>query len=261
MEDASVVKRTMAFRFAQMTNVGGRESNQDALGSAQQDGLACFVVSDGVGGQAGGEIASSLVVNTIRNRFIQAPSADPNALRAHVEHATAEIGRGKAEQGQLQNMSATAAVVLLDPKKHCAVWAHMGDTRIYLFRNNKVSAMTKDHSLVQQFVDAGYCKPDQLRTHPLRGTLYAAIGAEGDTHPEVTELVVDIEDGDAFFICTDGFWEWIGEEEMEQSLSRAATVENWLADMCRIAEQHSAVSAKSRDNYTAFAIWMGDFKR
>jgi serine/threonine protein phosphatase PrpC len=261
MEDASVVKQSMAFRFAQMTNVGGRESNQDALGCAQQDGLACFVVSDGVGGQAGGEIASSIIVNTIKDRFVQAPFAEPNALRAHVEYATAEIVRRKAEQEQLQNMSATVAAVLLDLQRHCAVWAHMGDTRLYLFRNDKISAVTKDHSLVQQFVDAGYCKPADLRTHPLRGTLYAAIGAEGDTHPEVTEIVVDIRDGDAFFICTDGFWEWIAEEEMEQALSRAATVENWLADMCRIAEQHSVVSTKSRDNYTAFAIWIGDFKR
>lgn len=248
----------ISLSFAQITNSGGRQTNQDALGHARQDDLACFVVSDGVGGHVGGEIASNIVVEEVLDSFLRESSFGSRALRSYVNAAIEHIALRKLENPKLQAMSATVAAVLIDQKNHCALWAHMGDTRIYLFRHRKVHRVTKDHSVVQQFIDAGYNKPEQLRTHPQRSTLYAAIGAEGDTLPDVTADIVHVNNGDAFLICTDGLWEWISEEEMEHSLAFATSAEDWLHGMSTIAEKNGSSSLKARDNYTAFTIWLGE---
>lgn len=261
MTDTVLVGNGIDMSFAQITNAGGRQFNQDMLGSARQDDLACFVVSDGAGGHEGGEVASSVVVSAVIDKFLLESSFGPHALRSYINYAIAKIGQRKMEDDRLKNMSATVAAVLIDQKNRCALWAHMGDTRIYLFRQSRVRRATKDHSLVQQFIDAGYCKPDQLRIHPQRNVLFAAIGAEGDVHPVVTKDMFEIQNGDVFLLCTDGFWEWITEDEMEQTLTLAMTVEDWLNTMTSIVEKNGSAASKLRDNYTAFAVWLNDPKR
>ena len=249
------VRPALGLDFAQISDVGGRTSNQDAVASAQQDGLACFVVSDGAGGHIGGEVASNIVVKTVIDSFLRELSFGVRALQSYVGQAIVRVAQGKVEE-RLADMSATVATVLIDQKNRYALWAHLGDTRVYLFRERTLHSMTKDHSLIQQFIDAGYSRPDQARTHPQRNVLFAAIGTEGDTSPAVTPDVIEIEDGDAFLICTDGFWEWITEDEMERTLATATDADDWLAGMCRIAATNSSASAKLRDNYSAQTLWV-----
>jgi PPM family protein phosphatase len=256
MTDTLAGVKDLALHFAQITDVGERETNQDALGSAQQDSLACFVISDGAGGHNGGETAANIVVKAILDGFLRELSFSAHAMRSYVDRAIAGVAQVQKEEPLLREMSATVAAVIIDQKNRVALWAHLGDTRIYLFRRRKLHAMTADHSLVQQFIDAGYCTPDQSRTHAGRNILFAAIGAQGDTVPAVTEAAVDIESGDAFFICTDGFWEWVTEQEMERALAQASSVDGWLAAMKDIADQNSGATLKPRDNYTAFTIWL-----
>jgi serine/threonine protein phosphatase PrpC len=250
--------RRLELSSAEFTHIGGRQSNQDAQANAQQDGLACFVISDGAGGHAGGEIASGVVVKAVIDSFLLELSFGVRALQFYVEHAIAQVAKGKVADHQLKDMSATVAAVLIDTENRCALWAHLGDTRIYLFRDRRVYRATRDHSLVQQFVDAGYCATEALRTHPQRNVLYAAVGTEGDTRPEVTQQTIALHDGDAFLLCTDGFWEWVTESEMEQSLAAASSVDDWLRKMRAMVEEKGGHSPKSRDNYTAQALWFTD---
>lgn len=257
MNNDSSVRLAIGLCFAQISDIGGRESNQDALASARQDDLACFVVSDGAGGHAGGEVASEIVVKSVIDSFLRELSFGVRALQSYVDQAIVRVAQGKIDE-RLADMSATVATVLIDQKNRYALWAHMGDTRVYLFRQRKLRSMTKDHSLIQQFIDAGYSRPDQARTHPQRNVLFAAIGTEGDTNPAVTPDVIEIEDGDAFLICTDGFWEWITEDEMEQTLAAATNADDWLAGMCRIAAMNSSTSGKPRDNYSAQVLWVSE---
>jgi len=251
----------MAVRFAQFTMVGDRRSNQDVLGHAEQDGLACFVVSDGVGGQEGGAIAAEIVVRSILERFRQESSFTPRALRSYLDYAIAQVAQRRKEDTQLQNMSTTVAALLIDQNNRCALWAHLGDTRIYLFRGNKVQSVTRDHSLVQQFADAGYCTADEMRTHPQRNALYAAIGQEGGMAPEVTQEMVDIQVGDAFLVCSDGLWECLTDKQIEEALAASHSAEEWLNHMCDAIDVMDKTSGlttvpapKSRDNCTAFTI-------
>jgi len=257
MSDGQLASAGLALSFAKITSVGGRAANQDAYAQASQDDLTCFVVSDGVGGHVGGEIASQIVVDAVIERFLQDASFGTRALRSYVDYAVAQVAVHQAADVQLKQMSATVAAILIDQHNRCAVWAHMGDTRLYFFRDNKILSVTKDHSLVQQFVDAGYCPPDQLRTHPQRSALLAAVGAEGEMPTEVTPEPQQLKDGDAILICTDGLWEWVADTEMERTLAAAMTVEQWLESMSETAATISGLSAKARDNFTAFAIWLG----
>jgi serine/threonine protein phosphatase PrpC len=249
--------RDLALVAAQMTGIGGRETNQDALGMTEQDSLACFVVSDGAGGHCGGEIAAKLVVHAVIDSFVRDLSFGSRALQSYIEEAIAKVAEGKAADASHAEMSATVAAVLIDRKNRSALWAHMGDTRVYLFRDRKVFSKTKDHSIVQQLVDAGYCKPEEARTHPQRSMLFAAIGAEGDTRPAISGDGLALEDGDALLICTDGLWEWLTEAEMEQALAEARSVDEWLGGIASVADANSAASPKPRDNFTAFALWLG----
>jgi len=251
-------ERKLNFRSVALTEIGDRQSNQDAQASARQGGLACFVVSDGAGGHAGGEIASNLVVKAVIDSFLQELSFGVRALQFYVSQAIARVAQGKNTDLNLSDMSATVAAVLIDNDNRCALWAHLGDTRIYLFRNKRTHWITRDHSLVQQFVDAGYCPREALRTHPQRSVLYAAVGTDGDTSPEMTRDAIPLQEGDAFLLCTDGFWEWITESEMERSLAAALSVDDWLRQMRQIVENNGNKSPKFRDNYTAQALWFTD---
>ena len=258
MTDPVLAGSGIDLSVAQITNVGDRRCNQDMLDSACRDDLACFVVSDGAGGHEGGEVASNVVVMAVLEKFLLELSFGHHVLHSYIDYAIAKVAQRKKENDCLTNMSATVAAVLIDQKNRCALWAHMGDTRIYLFRHGTMLKATKDHSLVQQFIDAGYYKPDQLRIHPQRNVLFAAIGAEGDSHPVVTRDAFEIQDGDVFLICTDGFWEWITESEMEKTLAKTMAAEDWLATMTEIVERNASAASKARDNYTAFAIWLSD---
>ena len=247
----------LSLTMAQACELGDRASNQDFLGSAQQDDLACFVVSDGVGGQQGGEIASRIVVEAILSRFKQESLFGERALRSYLDFAASQVALRKTQEHRLKDMSATVATVLVDCQNRSAQFAHLGDTRIYLFRQKQLLMTTKDHSLVQQFIDAGYCAPDQLRVHALRSTLFAAVGIESETPVQAIDAPVNLEEGDALLVCTDGFWEWIDEAGMQAALLQAADVRDWLDRMSAVADAGNRASSKQRDNSTALAIWLG----
>jgi serine/threonine protein phosphatase PrpC len=248
-------ERRLDLQSSALSEIGDRQSNQDAHASMRQGGLACFVISDGAGGHAGGEIASNLVVTGVIESFLQEQSFGARALQFYVNQAINNVTHGKNTDGKLKDMSATVATLLVDNDNRCALWSHLGDTRIYMFRNKKICGVTRDHSLVQQFVDAGYCAADALRTHPQRSILYAAVGTDGETAPEMTPEPIHLNEGDAFLLCTDGFWERITETEMEHYLAKAASVDDWLRKMRQIVENNSNKSPKLRDNYTAQALW------
>jgi serine/threonine protein phosphatase PrpC len=244
----------MHLETAQITAIGGRKTNQDALASAHEDGLSCFVVSDGTGGHQGGEVAAQLVTEGIIEKFRQEASFSARALRSYVDWAILKVAQNKLGNVKQENMSATMATLLIDQSNHSALWAHLGDTRIYMFRDGKIRTISKDHSQTQRLVDAGYVEYAQIRQQPQRSVLFAAIGAEGETSPEVTMEATQLQDGDAFLVCTDGFWEWVHEHEMEQSLALTHSSEAWLDEMNMIARHNIGASESSRDNFSAFTI-------
>lgn len=252
----AILKFPLTLRFAAVTNVGGRTNNEDAFQICVRDPKGCFVVADGVGGENGGEFASEAVVNTIVTHFEQQNAASDAALLACLGAARAEVARLQATEAALKNMSATVAMLLLDCERGEAQWGHLGDSRIYQFRDQKVWRLTKDHSAVQQLIDAGFCTADALRAHPLRSSLLGAIGVPDGEGADTVQDKSEFASGDAFLLCTDGFWEWITENQMEAALQEAPSVEHWLETLEKIAGESALSSPAPRDNYTAIAIWI-----
>lgn len=234
-----------------MTHTGARATNQDALGDASSGTRACFVLADGAGGHSGGEVAAATVVRTMLTAFSAAPTAP---LADHAQHALTAVSAAQSQHPDQGDMSATVAAVLIDCASAHAQWLHLGDSRIYLFRQARLLAQTKDHSVTQQFIDAGLARADQLRQHAQRNMLFAAVGAHGDTAPSSsTHTLVP---GDAILVCSDGLWEWVLEAQMEAMLAKADSSSAWLDAMCAIAEPANAASGKARDNYSAYAVFV-----
>jgi serine/threonine protein phosphatase PrpC len=244
----------IALKWTRITDIGKRTTNQDTVGEAFNDPLACFVVADGAGGHEGGEIASRVVVAAVLDHFDRDPGFGPDSLLAYAASASREVAARKRETPRFADMSTTVAALMVDCEHSQALWAHLGDTRIYLFRDARLHAMSKDHSLTQQLIDAGYARADQLRIHPQRNILFAAIGAENDTEIELTAGAITLLPGDALLLCTDGLWEWVMEADMERTLSQSDTTEKWLSAMRRVADDNIINTGKVRDNYSAYAI-------
>lgn len=241
---------------ASVTICGARPSNQDVLGDVHQDDLSCFILCDGVGGHAGGGVAASLVVETIRDRFVEEAAFGERALHSYVSHAAQCVRAKQSAEQALKEMSATVVALLIDRRNRCATWMHVGDTRLYLFRHGEKYAVTKDHSVAQQFIDAGLCKPDALARHPHRGQLFAAIGAgDGNDLPSpASELA--LLPGDVFLICTDGVWENITDTEMDDSLAQSRNAQEWLATIKQLCEGSAPAGKQPSDNCSAVAVWV-----
>ncbi len=240
--------------WARISEIGMRASNQDALGEALCGPLSCFVIADGAGGHEGGEVAAKIVVSAMLGGFKRAPGFSAAALQGYADRAIAEVALGKQAERSHADMSATMCALVVDGATGHALWAHLGDSRVYLFRAGRVRSVSKDHSMTQQLIDAGYAKADQLRSHPQRNLLYAAVGAEGETPVDVTEQAHALLPGDALLLCSDGLWEWVHERDMEATLGTSTDSQQWLAAMCRIADAAVQAAGRERDNYSAYAI-------
>lgn len=240
--------------FATLSGQGRRSYNEDACGYWSSRDAACFIVSDGAGGHGGGDVASETAVRTLLSAFSSQPSLEPAHITHLIEQTDLAIRYGQKLSESLSKMSATVAALFLDARAQRAQWSHLGDTRVYHFRRRLCRCMTKDHSVVQSFVDAGVIEPGEIRHHARRNLLFAALGMGANATPEALEHSFEVEDGDAFLLCTDGFWECVDESLMVDLLMRSESAEAWLLQM----EQHILdVDSPSQDNYSALAVWVG----
>ena len=241
----------MKFSHALLSHAGGRSSNQDCCDFAAQGEMRCWVVADGLGGHRGGETAARLAVAGILASFRETPDPGAEAVRRHLEKAQQAILKRQEEEPALASMRTTAIVLLADGPR--ALWGHIGDSRLYHFGPQGLDFQTMDHSVPQALVRAGKIAPGQIRYHEDRNRLLRTLGHEGKFEPEILEEAHPLEAGDAFLLCTDGFWEYVTELEMEVDLARADGPEAWLAHM----EQRLQRRASGKhDNYSAIGVFV-----
>ena len=176
-----------------------------------------FVVSDGMGGHAAGEVASSIAVETIGER---APgTADDVLLGAAVEAANASVMQAAGEGIGKPGMGCTATAVLIE-KNRMAV-AHVGDSRAYVLRHGTLFRVTHDHSYVEELVDSGQITADEARSHPSRSIITRALGSDPDMYADHFSL--EVNDGDRIILCSDGLSGMIDDSEIESLAVSSAT--------------------------------------
>ena len=201
--------------WAALTDPGLRRSqNEDSYCARPELGL--FVVADGMGGHAAGEVASNLAVEAIANvvetttelgpqdtwpiPFDTSIGRDGNRLRAGFDLANRRIAERVAEATELRGMATTAVAVLLTER--VLALAHVGDSRAYLFRESALTRLTRDHSWVEEQVQAGMLSESAAREHPWRNIVTRALAGAETVDVEVAEL--ELHDGDRLLLCSDG---------------------------------------------------------
>jgi serine/threonine protein phosphatase PrpC len=244
----------LKLEIAALSKQGGRSHNEDACGYWTSDAGCCWVVSDGAGGHGGGDVAAKTVVSNILRDFAACPAVAPERISELILRANQAVLLEQATSQATRNMRATAAVLEIDNVTETATWGHLGDTRIYVFRGCRVLFQSRDHSVMQTMVDAGFGDAAMLRTHPQRSVLLAALGTTEEIRPAVHETVA-LRDGDVFLLCTDGLWEYVDEAAMERLLAASLTAEYWLA---ALEAEVLAHAKRDHDNYSALAVWVGN---
>jgi len=197
---------TPRLRTASLSDVGRvRSANQDEVSEFEGAGGArLLVVADGMGGHAGGEVASATSVAAIGEYFGSAGQEEPQTLlRNALEAANERVFRQGNDDPALFGMGTTAVAVLIDG--HGATWvAHVGDSRAYRLHQGQLECLTEDHSWVQEQVRMARLTPEEAEVHPRRNALMRSIGVDRDV--EVDVRPVEVAAGDWLLLCSDGLW-------------------------------------------------------
>ena len=208
-------------KSAAVSHVGKIRSNNQDSGYA---GRFLFVVADGMGGHAGGDVASAIAVKRITetDRQYASPNDAEFALRSALLAANSLLAETVFEHGELTGMGTTVSgIVRVDD--HVAI-AHIGDSRIYLFRNGVLEQVTADHTFVQRLVDSGRITPEEAAVHPRRSVLMRVLG-DVDASPEIDTTVMKTQPGDRWLICSDGLSSYVAEEKIQAVLTAIPTTQ------------------------------------
>ncbi len=209
-----------------------------------------FCVCDGMGGHAAGEVASSIAVETIAKTAPQ--SADAARLAAAVEAANAAVieaalnGLGKPGMG----CTATCAYIENDT----LAIAHVGDSRAYLLHEGTLIRVTRDHSYVEELVDAGEITADEARVHPNRSVITRALGSDPAMYAD--HFTLHIEEGDRLILCSDGLSSMIPDSDIENIATQSST-----AQICVDNLVDAALAAGGHDNVTVVVVGPGRRRR
>lgn len=229
------------------SNVGGRAENEDTCGAFNKSKKEfCFVVADGLGGHGGGAQASQMAVKTISESFFENELKNPEEFKVWFQKANQEVF-----QIQTPDCEMKTTLVTLHIKDDFAMWAHIGDSRLYHFVDGKLVDQTFDHSVSQMAVLRGEISPEEIRGHEDRNRLLRALGRDEEIRIDVSEKISLKGKQHAFLLCTDGFWEYVYENEMEKALLHSRSAEKWIHKMV----SHIKSRAKEgNDNNTAIAV-------
>ena len=245
-------------QFASRSEIGARKGNEDYLQHGTLEAGWYAVLSDGAGGHSDGAVASDLVVRMVVHELSVefAKAGQPAVALQQVVHV-ANDALNRRQQGLVgvQRMHATLVVLWIDKASGQAVWSHVGDSRLYLLRQGRIARVTRDDSVVQTMVDAGLIDADQARNHSQRNQLIAAMGAEEPIEPHLSEADFEVHDGDAFLLCSDGWYDALEPADIEATLADAGSAQDWLDGMSALVQQRQR---KNQDNYSAIAVWVGN---
>ncbi len=246
----------MKIHAAGVTDQGRvRRQNEDNYSLDSDTGL--FIVSDGLGGHAAGELASKIIVEVLPELFQQHQDdfcdlSEPSS-KARAGNILTELSKHLYAESRkhlnFAGMGATAVVACVrDP---LALIAHMGDSRAYLFRRKRLIQLTTDHSIVQLLIDNGEITPEEAKTHPARSQITQYVGMAGESLPEVQ--TIQLQPDDRLLLCTDGLTGMLADTEIAAILSEHPEPENACHPLI-----NGANDAGGKDNITVVIVKISD---
>jgi serine/threonine protein phosphatase PrpC len=245
------------FTIYQESRIGKRSNNEDRLAHCYSRDALLAVVADGMGGHYYGEIAAQIAVQSLVESFQReaTPAIDDpflflqkSMINAH--HSIIEF----AQANRLKDSPRTTCVALI-VQNNVAYWAHAGDSRLYLLRDGKVLAQTRDHSRVQVLKDQGVINDAQAAVHPDRNKVYSCLG--GNKSPEIDfSRKTPLEAGNVLVLCTDGLWGVISGEMMAVALRS----DNLMQAVPMLLGQAEIRGGPNADNLSVVAVrWEGSY--
>ncbi len=210
------------------TDVGQmREHNEDYMAHFETPFGYCIIVCDGMGGHAAGDIASQGAIDSIK-RYLQDGKVTmldtPNSIQNAIEFANYKL-REMVKQNQALYGMGTTCVLALFQKTEMFI-AHAGDSRLYLIRNNKIEQLSKDHSTVQNLIDAGVLTASEALVSEKRNQITKAIGIFDKVDPTVTKEAIGLKQNDKILLCSDGLTAHVSDAEIQEIVNANADVQD-----------------------------------
>ncbi|MCW8899542.1 MAG: protein phosphatase 2C domain-containing protein [Gammaproteobacteria bacterium] len=241
----------MQYEIGRVSLLGNRKNNQDRLGVAESHAGVVLILGDGLGGKPGGELASETLVRSVQHQLrheimpVDNPEKLLEKLIINAHYAVRAMGQ---KQTPPIEPGSTAVLCLVQNKK--AWWAHVGDSRFYLFRDGLPIYRTQDDSFVEHLYQKGEISIEKRAGHPMRNYVTQCIGLM-ENEPKVTvSKGVDLQVGDALLLCSDGFWEPLDDAQIGANLA-----ENRIKDaITKLAARAEQSSYPKSDNTTVVAM-------
>lgn len=241
----------MQLEFFQLTNVGDREANQDYMAHIVENDYALFIVADGLGGHHAGEKASQFfcqgMLNCAKTYGKKIKQNPREVLLAWINAAVSEMRVLFADDQLADRAHTTCAILYLDEERTMA--AHCGDSRIYQMTPQEILWRTRDHSIPQDLLDIGLITEEELAQHPLQNQLTRSINVNQLDGIDI-KLSPTIRGNETFVLCSDGFWEYVKEDEFLQ-LADLESDGSSLAKLVRLSIYRA--NGKS-DNVTVLSV-------
>ena len=240
--------------YSSVSRPGSRPVNEDFVAGLKNADKYLFVLCDGLGGHGSGNVASETAAKAFADIF----KKNDGDIVSFYNLAYAEAQKriiDLQDSDESMSMMKTTLVSLLIDGEICS-WSHIGDSRLYYFSGGKLVCRTADHSVPQMLYKSGEISEGEIRFHPDRNKLLRALG-DPEKGPQFTiSDITELDSDSAFLLCSDGFWEYITEDMMEELLSQSRDAEGWLIKMTDIVEQNNA--GEKSDNYSAVAVMTGE---
>lgn len=212
--------------LASLTDIGCvRENNEDSYAYWEPESDELFrrlgrlaIVADGMGGYRGGEIASQLAAETVKDVYARsAESGIQECLLSAFAEAHRRIQERARANPELSEMGTTCTSVVVAHGQ--AYFVHVGDSRLYFLRDRKLRLLTRDHTLMARWIQNGVIKAEEAETHPQRHVLTSALGVAEGIQPDSSWEAIQVQHGDVLMLCTDGLWGQVKKDEIQQTLS------------------------------------------
>jgi PPM family protein phosphatase len=245
----------MKFSIYQSSRQGPRAYNQDRLAYSYSKDALLMVLADGMGGHRHGEVAAQLAVKTLTEAFqrLAMPTLPSPAkfLTDHIQQVHDMIENVRQEKDYLESPRTTIVAAII--QRNTLYCAHVGDSRLYHFRDGHLLFRTEDHSIVQSLYRKGLINKEEMATHPYRNKVYNCLG--GDNTPQIDlSDKHDLQDGDIVMLCTDGIWNVMDDRTIRMILM-SGPINETVNHMLETAEKNSDHTG---DNMSAIGVQWGD---